>query len=80
VFNLVAKKTISLKDVRTSDDAERISEVLHDVWGIRKVEVQLDKGEATISYDEKAASIQDFQQAIVDSGFEVKNEEGSIKQ
>lgn len=66
--------------MKSPEDAERVSKVLHDVWGIRKVEVQLDKGEATISYNEDAASFQDFQQAIVDSGFEVKDEEGPIKQ
>ncbi|MDQ0226583.1 heavy-metal-associated domain-containing protein [Metabacillus niabensis] len=77
---MVVKKTISLKDMNTPEDAKRVSETLHDVWGIRNVEIQLDKGEATISYDEKAASIQDFHQAIVDSGFEVRNEEGPIKQ
>lgn len=66
--------------MNTPEDAKRVSETLHDVWGIRNVEIQLDKGEATISYDEKAASIRDFQQAIVDNGFEVKNEEGPIKQ
>lgn len=66
--------------MNTPEDAKRVSEVLHDIWGIRKVEVQLDKGEATISFDENAASIQDFQQAVVDSGFEVKNDEEPSKQ
>jgi copper chaperone len=78
---VVTTKTISLKKLNTDEDAKRISQILHDVWGIRKVEVQLDKSEATISFDENAASIQDFQQAITDSGyFEVTNEEGPIKQ
>lgn len=77
---MVTKKTILLKGMNTPYDAERVSEVLHDVWGIRKVELQLDKSEASISFDENAASLQDFQQALVDSGYEVKNEDGPIKQ
>lgn len=77
---MVVKKTIVLKKMNTQEDADRISSILHDVWGVRRVEVQLDKGEATISYDEDAASIHDFQQAITDSGYyEVENEEGPIK-
>ncbi|MFC0271085.1 heavy-metal-associated domain-containing protein [Metabacillus herbersteinensis] len=75
------KKTLLLKKMNTEEDAKRISEILHDVWGIRNVEIQLDTGKATVSYDEDAASIQDFQQAITDSGhYEVINEEGPIKQ
>lgn len=78
---MVTKKTILIKNMRTQQDAEQVSSILHDVWGIRKVEVQPDKSEVTISYDEDAASIQDFQQAITDSSkFEVENEEGPIKQ
>jgi copper chaperone len=78
---MVMTKTISLKKMNSADDAERISKILHDVWGIRKVEIQLDKREATISFDENAASIHDFEQAITDSGYyEVTNEKGPIKQ
>ncbi|MED1723934.1 molybdopterin-dependent oxidoreductase [Brevibacillus parabrevis] len=39
--------------------------------GIRQAEVSLAKGEALVSYDEKAASLIDFQQAIRDLGYEV---------
>jgi copper chaperone len=78
---MVTKKSISLKKLDTQEDAKRISEILKDVWGIRNVEIKLDKSEATITFDEKAASIQDFQQAITDSSYyEVVNEEGPIKQ
>jgi copper chaperone CopZ len=77
---MVTKKTIYLKDMNNSEDAKRVSEILHDVWGIRQVEVQLDQAVATISYDKDAASIQDFQQALVDGGFEVRNEEEPLKQ
>jgi copper chaperone CopZ len=80
VILLVTKKTLYLKDMNNSEDAERVSEILHDVWGIRQVEIHLDRAVATISYDEDAASIQDFEQAVVDGGFEVRNEEGPIKQ
>lgn len=66
-------KTIYLKKMNTKADVEKVSKVLHDVWGIRNVEVNADNGRATFSYDEKAASIIDFQQAITDCGFEIES-------
>ncbi|WP_202077737.1 heavy-metal-associated domain-containing protein [Caldalkalibacillus salinus] len=77
---MVTKKTLLLEDMNTPEDAELISGVLHDVWGIRKVEIHLDQKEATISYNENAASVQDFEQAIADCGFQIRNAEGPIKQ
>jgi copper chaperone len=77
---MVMKKSISIKKMDNEDAADRVSQVLHDVWGIRKVEVNRDKGEATISYDENAASFHDFEQALADVGFEISNEQGPIKQ
>jgi copper chaperone len=55
----------------TSQDAEKVLHALNEVWGVRKAEVNLLEKEAVFSYDEKAASKQDFEQAIMDSGFEI---------
>jgi copper chaperone CopZ len=52
-------------------DEEKINHALHDVWGVRNVKLNPEKGEAVISFDEKAASFTDFEQAIMDSGFEI---------
>jgi copper chaperone len=73
-------KTIALKRMNTKEDADKVSKVLHDVWGVRKVEVNFENSEVTFSYDEKAASFIDFEQAVADSGYEIQNEEGDIKQ
>ncbi|MED1783794.1 heavy-metal-associated domain-containing protein [Brevibacillus fortis] len=62
---------ISVKGMKDENDAEKVSKTLHSVWGIQQVEVSLLKGEALVSYDEKAASLVDFQQAIRDLGYEV---------
>lgn len=79
--DLVTKKSIFINNMNTHEDADHVSKVLHDIWGIRQVEVQLDKKSAIITYDEKAATIQDFHQGIVENGFFVMNEEdGSIEQ
>ncbi|MFB4164501.1 heavy-metal-associated domain-containing protein [Alteribacillus sp. JSM 102045] len=62
--------TISIKNI-TSEDKERINEVLLDVWGVRNVHVNPEKGEAVVSFDEKAASFIDFQAAVRDSGYDI---------
>lgn len=62
---------ISVTGMKDENDAEKVSKTLHNVWGIQQSEVSLQKGEALVSYDEKAASLVDFQQAIRDLGYEV---------
>jgi copper chaperone len=72
----VITKKIRVQGIVGLSDADKVSHALNEVWGIRKVEVSAELGEATISYDEKAASLQDFQQAILDSGFEMRDDNG----
>ncbi|GEB31455.1 heavy metal-associated domain-containing protein [Brevibacillus sp. FSL K6-0770] len=62
---------IPVQGMRDEQDAQKVNDALHNVWGIRQAEVSLAKGEALVSYDEKAASLIDFQQAIRDLGYEV---------
>ncbi|MDC3414722.1 cation transporter [Aquibacillus sp. 3ASR75-11] len=57
-------------------DEQKISEALLDVWGVRNVKMNAQTKEAIISYDEKAGSLQDFQQAIIDMGYEAEVVEG----
>ncbi|WP_301168800.1 heavy-metal-associated domain-containing protein [Brevibacillus nitrificans] len=67
---------IPVQGMNDEQDAEKVNKALHDVWGILKAEVSLSKGEALISYDENAAQLVDFQQAIRDSGYDVANYDG----
>lgn len=66
-------RTISISNMKEADE-EKISGILHDVWGVRNIKINTDKGTATISYDENAASMVDFTQAMVDSGYEINEE------
>jgi copper chaperone len=66
------KGTIKLEGIRSQQDADKILQAINKVWGVRKAEVNVNSREAVISYDEKAASFQDFEQAIVDTGFDVE--------
>lgn len=64
-------ETIPIGGALDHKTAQQISEALHDVWGVRNVKVDLEQGTATISYDEKAAALQDFEQALIDSGIDI---------
>jgi copper chaperone len=61
---------IKIEGVQTSQDVNKALKVLNEVWGIRDVTLSL-TGEATIQYDETAASLHDFEQAVIDSGFDI---------
>ncbi|UOR11754.1 heavy-metal-associated domain-containing protein [Halobacillus amylolyticus] len=72
--------TFFIKGMNDDSDVSKVSHALHDVWGIRKAEVSLNLNKATLSYDEAASSLEDFEQAIMDSGFEAEmdNREGGV--
>jgi len=67
--------TMSISDMNNGAEEEKINDILHDVWGVRKVQLNAENSKAVVSYDEKAASLQDFTQAIVDSGYEINIDE-----
>ncbi|MBU8908679.1 heavy-metal-associated domain-containing protein [Desertibacillus haloalkaliphilus] len=73
-------RKISIVNLASQEDAEKVKQVLRDVWGIRGVDINVDKREAIVSFDAKAASFIDFQQAIADCGYQLENPEGDIKQ
>ncbi|MDC3417357.1 heavy-metal-associated domain-containing protein [Aquibacillus salsiterrae] len=54
------------------NDEQMVSEVLHDVWGVRNIKINPQTKEVVISYDEKAGSLQDFEQAIKEIGYKVE--------
>ncbi len=64
----------------TDADAEKIKNILLDVWGIRSVDISLKRGEAVLTFNDDAASFIDFEQAVADCGFHIENPEGAIKQ
>ncbi|MBM7570833.1 heavy-metal-associated domain-containing protein [Aquibacillus albus] len=60
------------------EDEQKISKALHDVWGVRNVKINVQTEEAIISYHEEAGSLMDFQQAIIDLGYEANKLEGNF--
>lgn len=64
-------RRIPVLGMTKQEDLRKISNAMHDVWGVRGVEVSLSRGEVLLDYDEKAASFEDFQQAIETIGYSV---------
>lgn len=58
----------------TKEDEEKISNALHDVWGIRNVTIKPTQQQVTISYNENSGAAHDFEQALTDLGFEVSSD------
>lgn len=65
-----------IKDMVNQQDADKVLNALLDVWGIGSAEVNLKDRNAVISYDERMASYQDFEQAIIDTGYEISQAGG----
>lgn len=72
--------TIRVQGMADENDKQKVSRALLEVWGVRGVSVNLEKREANISYDELAANYTDFQQAILDSGFEIYTQNGEVEE
>lgn len=63
-------RAIKVKELNEKN-ADEVSRILHDIWGIRQVEVNVDTREAVVSFNEKSASLVDFEQALKDSGYQL---------
>ncbi|SFD36091.1 copper chaperone [Bacillus sp. OV194] len=68
-------KIIRIKNFVNEQDADKIAHALQHVWGIGQLDVNLKRGEATISFDKNMASYEDFVQAIHESGYAVEDGE-----
>ncbi|WMX58820.1 heavy-metal-associated domain-containing protein [Peribacillus sp. R9-11] len=66
------KRVVKLEGMTNEQDAVKIQSALNDVWGVRQVHVSLQKQLATLSFNEDAASYEDFLQAIKDTGFTIE--------
>ncbi|MDN4074507.1 MULTISPECIES: heavy-metal-associated domain-containing protein [Fictibacillus] len=65
-------RMIKIKDCKNEQDADKISQALQHVWGIGPFHINHERGEASISFDKKMASYEDFIQAIHERGYSVE--------
>ncbi|MEK3907758.1 heavy-metal-associated domain-containing protein [Oceanobacillus sp. FSL K6-2867] len=68
---------LSIPDLKKEDE-RKVSDALHDVWGVRNIKINTQTNEAIISYDEDAGSLMDFEQAVKDLGYEVNKLEDDM--
>jgi copper chaperone CopZ len=64
---------IKVEGMMNQRDVDKVLHALNEVWGIREAQVSLATNMATFSYDEKAASHEDFLQAVKDTGFHIND-------
>ncbi|RFU63913.1 heavy-metal-associated domain-containing protein [Peribacillus glennii] len=69
---------IVIKNMQDQADADRIMSALEDVWGIGRVEVDLSRNRAKLTFDNRMAQLQDFERRLLDNGYEVAS--GSFEQ
>lgn len=69
---------VTIKNMQNQTDADKVLNALEDVWGIGRVEVDLQRSKAIFTFDNRMASLQDFERALLDTGYEVGS--GSTEQ
>ncbi|MFD1425581.1 hypothetical protein [Kroppenstedtia sanguinis] len=69
------RKILRIQPGAEAKDIDQLQHALSQVWGIRTVDIHEPVGEVILAFDEKATSLQDFHQAIRESGWEVDDEQ-----
>lgn len=69
---------VVVKNMQSQDDANKVLNTLQDVWGIGRAETDLQHNQAIFTYDKRMASLEDFERALLDAGYEVGR--GTIEQ
>lgn len=65
------KITLTVKGMTCMGCVRSVKNVLEPIPGVNNVEVTLENGQVTISYDTAKASVEQFRNAINDAGYEV---------
>jgi copper chaperone len=61
---------MNIKGMTCSGCVNSVKRVLQDIKGVTAVEVSLDKAQATVQYDARAANPAQFKAAIENAGYE----------
>ncbi|MCZ8514298.1 heavy-metal-associated domain-containing protein [Paenibacillus filicis] len=64
-------KMMIVQGLTRQSDADKVSHALREIWGVKEVEVNLNRKEVKFSYDESAASYKDCLEAVVESGYPI---------
>ncbi|WP_191090853.1 heavy-metal-associated domain-containing protein [Niallia endozanthoxylica] len=68
------ERTLQISNLDSQEDAEKITQAVQDVWGITNAKASPAQKIVSFIFDERMASEQDFEQAIIESGFHIVSE------
>jgi len=63
--------TMKVKGMTCSGCVAAVGRVLHELGGVAKVDVSLERGEATVEFDRARVQETDLRAAIEDAGYDV---------
>jgi copper chaperone CopZ len=66
------KGHFKVEGLHGNKDADTVLAALNRVWGVRQADIDLEKAEVSVTYNENSASLHDFHQAVKDSGFGIQ--------
>jgi copper ion binding protein len=67
----MAKKTLKIQGMTCNHCAMRVSKALKAVPGVQDAQVDLEKGEASVTFDEAKATQEIMSKAVVEAGYKV---------
>jgi copper chaperone len=67
----MTKKTLKIQGMTCNHCAMRVSKALKSVSGVQDAQVDLQKGEASITFDEAKVTQENMAKAVVEAGYKV---------
>ena len=67
----MTKTTLKIQGMTCNHCAMRVAKALKGVQGVQDAQVDLQKAEAVVTYDESKAGTDRFSTAVVDAGYKV---------
>jgi copper ion binding protein len=67
----MAKKTLKIQGMTCNHCVMRVSKALKAVPGVQDAQVDLEKGEASVTFDEAKATQEIMSKAVVEAGYKV---------
>jgi copper ion binding protein len=68
----MATVTITVKGMTCSGCVNSVTKALKGVNGVQEANVDLEKGQATVTFDEATTNIDDLKRAVEDAGYDVE--------
>ena len=70
----MAQSTLKIQGMTCNHCVMRVAKALKELTGVQDAQVDLQKGEATITYDDSAVSPEKLSFAVVEAGYTVTDE------